>query len=153
MGDRVKLQPGHQQSSTGSNRVGAERTGPARKCVRAHPKTRTSQYGDEGLPVMPLGLKNSQQKSSSGGMALLHDTETVRESFARKVQDAGKRIVRCVSLCDTTDCRVSLVDPQASLPAHIHCLNRSLGSDCRQGYRNLRAAEDFPKPRLVTSAT
>lgn len=58
-----------------------------------------------------------------------------------------------VCVCDTTDCRVSLVDPQVSLPAHIHCLNRSLGSDYEEGYRNLRAAEDFPKPRLLTSAT
>lgn len=42
--------------------------------------------------MMSLGLKNSQQRSSSGGMALLQDTETTRERLARRVQDAGKGV-------------------------------------------------------------
>lgn len=85
MGDRVKWQRGYQQGSTGGNGVGAESTGPAQKFVRAPPKTRTSQYGDEGLLMMPLGLKNSQQSSSSpGDTSLLQDTETTRERLAKE---------------------------------------------------------------------
>lgn len=54
-GDRVKGQPGQQQGTMGGNGVGAKSAGPAPKHVQAPPKA--SNYGDEGLLMMPLGLK------------------------------------------------------------------------------------------------
>lgn len=59
----------------------------------------------------------------------------------------------CICVCDITDYHISLADPEVSRPARIHCPNRTLGSDCREGYRNLRAVEDFTKTKLLTLAT